>query len=67
MPAVLITAIPPVALTVGANRIIRGVAIPHPVGDPTKNPDDELALRKRLLEKALIALTTSISKQTLFD
>lgn len=67
LPAVLITAIPPVALTVGANRIIRGVAIPHPVGDPTKNSDDELELRKRLLEKALMALTTSISKQTLFD
>lgn len=67
LPAVLITAIPPVALTVGANRIIQGIAIPHPVGDPTKNPIDELAIRKRLLEKALKALTTSISEQTLFN
>ena len=34
LPAVQICAIVPIALTVGANRIVRAVAIPHPTGDP---------------------------------
>jgi glycine reductase len=64
---VLITAIPPIALTVGANRIVRGIAIPHPVGDPKEEPESELGLRKELLKKALEALSTPIAEQTLFS
>jgi len=63
---VIITAIPPIALTVGANRVVRGVAIPHPVGDPGEEPAAELEIRKGLLEKALGALCEPISEQTLF-
>ena len=55
----IITAIPPIALTVG-------VAIPHPVGDPGEEPAAELEIRKGLLEKALGALCEPISEQTLF-
>lgn len=62
----LITAIPPIAVTVGANRIVRGIAIPHPVGDPKEEPAAELELRKDLLKKALKALSTPITEQTLF-
>lgn len=62
----LITAIPPIALTVGANRIVRGIAIPHPVGDPKEDSAAELELRKELLKKALVALSTPITEQTLF-
>lgn len=62
----IITAIPPIALTVGANRVVRGVAIPHPVGDPGEEPAAELEIRKVLLEKALGALCEPISEQTLF-
>ncbi len=67
LPAVLITAVPPIALTVGANRIIRGIAIPHPVGAPQEEPEEEFRIRKGLVEKALKALCTSISEQTVFD
>jgi betaine reductase len=67
LPAVLITAIPSVAFTVGANRIIRGVAIPHPVGAPSEKPAEELAIRKRLLERALKALSEPILEQTIFE
>lgn len=63
----IITAIPPIALTVGANRVVRGVAIPHPVGDPREEPAAELEIRKSLLEKALEALCEPISEQTLFE
>lgn len=63
----LITAIPPIALTVGANRVVRGVAIPHPMGNPGEEPAVELEIRKNLLEKALRALCEPIKEQTLFE
>jgi glycine reductase len=56
----------PISKTVGANRIVPSVAIPHPLGDPTKSPDEERALRRQLLEKALTALETEIADQTVF-
>jgi len=36
----------PISLTVGANRIIPAVAIPHPLGDPTKTPEEEKKIRR---------------------
>ena len=33
IPVVQIATIVPIMLTVGANRIVPGVAIPHPVGE----------------------------------
>ena len=56
-----------ISQTVGANRIVPSIAIPHPLGDPDKTPDEERALRRRLLERALVALETEISEQTVFD
>jgi betaine reductase len=60
-------ALVPVSKTVGANRIVPSVAIPHPLGDPSKTPEQERRLRRRLLDKALTALTTDIDEQTVFD
>jgi glycine reductase len=57
----------PISKTVGANRIVPAVAIPHPLGDPAKSPEDELELRLTLLGKALVALETAIDGQTVFD
>ena len=34
IPVVQIATIVPIMLTVGANRIVPGIAIPHPVGKP---------------------------------
>ena len=56
----------PISKTVGANRIVPAVAIPHPLGDPSLAPGDERALRLRLIEKALGALETDIAEQTVF-
>lgn len=56
----------PISKTVGANRIVPAVAIPHPLGDPSKSRDEEKALRRRLVEKALQALQTRIDGQTVF-
>lgn len=66
LPAVQICAIVPIAQTVGANRIVQAVAIPHPTGDPKIPFDEELELRKRLVLKALHALSTPIEEQTVF-
>ena len=66
LPAVLITAVPPIALTVGANRIVRGVAIPHPTGAPGEEPGEEFNIRKNLILKALSALSSDIKVQTVF-
>jgi len=63
---VQICAIVPIALTVGANRIVRGVAIPHPTGDPRLEKQDEIAIRKRLLTTALKGLQSRIQEQTVF-
>ena len=67
MPTAHVCSIVPISKTVGANRIIPSVAIPHPLGDPDKSPDEEKAIRRRLVEKALKALETEISEQRVFD
>ncbi len=66
MPVVHIATVVPISLTVGANRIIPAVAIPHPLGNPKLDKEDEKLLRRSLVEKALAALETSIDDQTVF-
>ena len=54
-------------VTVGANRIVPAVAIPHPLGNPALSAEEEKAMRRRIVEKALEALTTEVDGQTIFD
>lgn len=51
---------------VGANRIIPGKAVTHPIGDPTLPPDEEKTYRRQLMERGLTAIRTSIKEQTVF-
>ena len=67
IPSALITAIPSVASSVGVSRIITGGGIPYPVGDPTLPPERELEFRRRLVEKALEAVSTSVEGPTVFN
>jgi len=57
----------PISMTVGANRIVPAVAIPHPLGNPELDPEEEKALRRGIVLKALEALQTKISDQTIFE
>ena len=57
----------PISFTVGANRILPTIAIPHPFGDPGLALDEEKSLRRKLVEKALVALQSPNSEQTVFD
>ena len=56
-----------ISLTVGANRIVPTIAIPHPLGDPKLDPKEEKALRRKLVERALEALQTEVEDQTVFE
>jgi glycine reductase len=56
----------PISQTVGANRIVPAIAIPHPLGDPAKSEGEEKQLRRSLVEKALNAMVTEIEDQTVF-
>ncbi len=62
-----ICTVTPISLTVGANRIVPAVAIPHPLGNPKLSAKEETSLRKKLVVKALGALTTPVSDQTVFE
>ncbi len=54
-------------LTVGANRIVPAVAIPHPLGNPELPDNEERELRLNLVKKALRALQTEVEEQTVFE
>jgi len=64
---VFVTALPTIAQMVGANRIVRGVAITHPTGDPSLPTGDEHALRVRLLRCALEMLATDVGPSTVWE
>ncbi len=65
-PVVHMCTVVPISLTVGANRIVPTVAIPYPLGNPALNAVDEKELRRKLVRKALQALETPVTEQTVF-
>jgi len=67
IPVVHVCTVTPISMTVGANRIVPAVAIPHPLGNPALEAGEEKALRRKLVEKALGALTTEVNGQTIFE
>ena len=67
LPVVHICTITPISLTVGANRIVPAVAIPHPLGNPALDRAEELSMRERIVRKALRALEIPVDQQTVFE
>ena len=67
IPVVHMCTVTPISLTVGANRIIPTIAIPHPLGNPALTPEEEYAIRRKLVERALEALTIEVEDQTIFE
>ena len=52
---------------VGANRVVRGVAITNPFGDPHRGRSAEQALRKHIVERALELLATEVTGPTVWE
>ncbi len=67
VPVVHMCTVVPISLTVGANRIVPTIAIPYPLGNPSLDSYEEKLLRRSLVEKALVALMSEVSEQTVFD
>ena len=67
IPVVHICTVVPISLTVGANRIVPAVAIPHPLGNPALSLEDEKVIRRNILNKALEALSTEVEDQNVFE
>ena len=63
----IMTAMPAIPLSVGANRVIRGVRVPHVCGDPALSEEKDRELGVRIVRTALLALTTPVSGPTLFE
>ncbi len=61
------TAMPAIPLSVGANRVIRGVRVPHVCGDPALSEEKDRELGVRIVRTALLALTAPVSGPTLFE
>ncbi len=67
LPVVHVCTVTPISLTVGANRIVPAIAIPHPLGNPALDKDEEKELRRKLVLKALKALETEVDGQKVFE
>ena len=67
IPIVHMATITTISESVGANRIVPTVAIPHPVGNPSLKPEDEKTLRKAMVKRAVDALATKITEPTHFE
>lgn len=67
LPVVHMCTVVPISLTVGANRIVPTIAIPHPLETQQLDPTEEKALRRGLVEKAIKCLTTEVDGQTVFE
>jgi glycine reductase len=62
-----VTAIVPLAESVGVNRIVRGSAVTHVFGDTNLGPEEELAHRRRVLETCLSAMAVPVDGPTAFE
>lgn len=67
IPVVQIATIVPIMLTVGANRIVPGVAIPHPTGNPALGEEGDKRVRRELLLRAFGAMETELTDQKVFE
>jgi len=67
IPVVHICTVTPISITVGANRIVPAIAIPHPLGNPKVSMEEEKEIRIKIVETSLDALTTPVDGQTIFE
>jgi glycine reductase complex component B subunit gamma len=66
LPTVQVSTMTPVAVMVGANRVVPAAGIIHPLGNAELAPEEERALRRRIVERALQALAADVAQPTVF-
>jgi len=67
IPVVHVCTVVPISLTIGANRIVPAVGIPYPLGNPLLGEEESYKIRMKLVKKALKALETEVTDQTVFE
>jgi betaine reductase len=67
IPVAFITPMASLAKQMGAKRIITGIRIPHPCGDPSVSEEADRALRREIVNCALEAIQTDIDAPTIFE
>ena len=67
IPVAFITAMTNVGKHAGANRIVTGVKLPHPCGNPDLPDETDRSLRRGIVECALSALQTDVGGPTVFE
>lgn len=63
----MISAIFGLALTTGANRVVRGARIEHVCGDPSLGPAKDAEYGELIVRTALHAISSTVEEPTLFD
>ena len=66
LPVAIVSAMYPIAEQVGAGRIVKGISIPHPCGDPSLPPELDRQLRRQIVATALKALESKVEISTVF-
>ena len=61
-----VTAFTSIAFSVGANRIVFGGDFTQPAGNASLPLDREKAYRRKILEKALFALTEDVTSPVIY-
>ena len=67
IPVAFITAMTKMASQVGANRIVTGIKIPHPCGNPALPEDADYNTRLELMKSAIKAFQTEVDGPTVFE
>jgi glycine reductase complex component B subunit gamma len=67
IPVAVLTAMAPMAQMLSANRIVLGVAIPYPCGDPHLPDEEDFRLRRQLVREALETLEHDVRGATVFE
>ena len=66
IPTAHITNMKAVAQVIGSNRIVPGIAITNPCSDVTLPEKEQKEVRKNIILRALEALETDVTEQTIF-
>lgn len=67
LPVAFITSMVSLAEQVGAKRIVKGIKVPHPCGDPEFPEGEDLDLRRKIVKCALEAVQKNIDRPTVFE